>query len=69
MIEAVERRRRAGGPSFGASTCEAEVELAEAVLGALSLRSDKLRFVSTGTEAVMSAVRLARGFDPAARAS
>lgn len=47
------------GLSFGA-TCEREVQLAEAVLARFPW-ADKVRFVSTGTEAVMSAVRLARG--------
>ncbi len=47
------------GASFGAPT-EAETLLAEAVVAAVpSIR--KVRFVSSGTEAVMSAVRLARG--------
>ena len=59
VIEAVERAAR-NGLSFGA-TCAAEVELAEAVLARYPF-ANKCRFVSTGTEAVMSAVRLARGF-------
>ncbi len=59
VIEAVERAVR-DGLSFGA-TCPAEVELAEAVLARFPF-AGKVRFVSTGTEAVMSAVRLARGF-------
>lgn len=59
VIEAVERAAR-DGLSFGA-TCPAEVELAEAVLRRFPF-ANKVRFVSTGTEAVMSAVRLARGF-------
>ncbi|MCE5278967.1 MAG: glutamate-1-semialdehyde 2,1-aminomutase [Planctomycetaceae bacterium] len=47
------------GASFGAPT-ESETLLAEAVIAAFpSIR--KVRFVSSGTEAVMSAVRLARG--------
>ncbi len=64
VIEAVERAAR-DGLSFGA-TCAAEVELAEAVLARFPF-ADKLRFVSTGTEAVMSAVRLARGFTKRSR--
>ncbi len=48
------------GLTFGA-TCPDEVELAEALLARFPC-ADQLRFVSTGTEAVMSAVRLARGF-------
>src|SRR5688572_13927116 len=48
------------GTSFGAPT-ELEIELAEAVQGFFpSLQ--RLRFVNSGTEATMSAVRLARGF-------
>ncbi len=59
VIDAVERAAR-DGLSFGA-TCAAEVELAEALLSRFPF-CDKVRFVSTGTEAVMSAVRVARGF-------
>lgn len=47
------------GTSFGAP-CALEVELAEKV-SAWVPGADVLRFVSSGTEAVMSAVRLARG--------
>ena len=46
------------GVTFGAST-PAEAELAEAIIGALP-SIEKLRFVSSGTEATMSAIRLAR---------
>ncbi|MBP9202623.1 MAG: glutamate-1-semialdehyde 2,1-aminomutase, partial [Kofleriaceae bacterium] len=53
------------GLSFGA-TCEREVELAEAVLTRFPW-ADKVRFVSTGTEAVMGAIRLARGATGRAR--
>jgi glutamate-1-semialdehyde 2,1-aminomutase len=48
------------GLSFGAST-PAETELAELVKGRVSA-VEKLRLVSTGTEATMTAIRLARGF-------
>jgi glutamate-1-semialdehyde 2,1-aminomutase len=48
------------GTSFGAST-PSEADLAEAVLQAYPL-ADKVRFVSSGTEAVMSAIRVARGY-------
>jgi glutamate-1-semialdehyde 2,1-aminomutase len=48
------------GTSYGAPTA-AEVELAEAVQGFFP-SMQRLRFVSSGTEATMSAVRLARGF-------
>src|SRR3954467_13208752 len=46
------------GASFGAST-PLELELAEAVIAAFP-SIEKLRFVSSGTEATMSAIRLAR---------
>lgn len=46
------------GLSFGA-TCEAEIELAELIFSALP-SCEMIRFVSSGTEAVMSAARLAR---------
>ena len=58
VVAAVERAVR-DGLSFGA-TCEGEVLLAEAILERYPL-FDKVRFVTTGTEAVMSAIRLARG--------
>ncbi len=48
------------GTSFGAST-PSEADLAEAVVHAMPA-IEKLRFVSSGTEATMSAIRLARGF-------
>lgn len=47
------------GTSFGAPT-ELEVELAEVVCGALP-SLDRVRMVSSGTEAAMSVIRLARG--------
>src|SRR5271166_4529682 len=46
------------GSSFGAPTTR-EVEIAEVVTAALP-SVEKVRFVSSGTEAMMSAVRLAR---------
>jgi glutamate-1-semialdehyde 2,1-aminomutase len=46
------------GLTFGAP-CAAEVELAERVVGAYP-GLEQVRFVSSGTEAVMSAIRLAR---------
>ena len=55
VIEAVKH-----GLSFGAPTL-AETELAKLVIGLFD-SIDKVRFVSSGTEAVMSAIRLARGF-------
>jgi glutamate-1-semialdehyde 2,1-aminomutase len=48
------------GLSFGAPT-EAETELAKLVISFFD-SIEKVRFVSSGTEAVMSAIRLARGF-------
>ena len=48
------------GLSFGAPT-QAETNLAELVVSFFD-SIDKVRFVSSGTEAVMSAIRLARGF-------
>ena len=55
IIESAER-----GTSFGAST-EAEVRLAQKIVAAVP-SVEKVRLVSSGTEAVMSAVRVARGF-------
>lgn len=48
------------GTSFGAPT-EAENELAELVVNAVS-SVEKVRLVNSGTEATMSAIRLARGY-------
>jgi len=48
------------GTTFGAPT-EAEVELAEEIVDAVP-SVEMVRLVSSGTEAAMSAVRLARGF-------
>lgn len=48
------------GTSYGVTT-ELEVELAKRIQRAVPFL-EKLRFVSSGTEATMSAVRLARGF-------
>ncbi len=48
------------GSSFGAPT-RLENELAELILQHIPF-IEKLRFVSSGTEAVMSAIRLARGY-------
>ena len=54
MVEAAER-----GTSFGAPT-EAEVELAAEIVDAVP-SVEMVRLVSSGTEAAMSAIRLARG--------
>ena len=55
VIKAVKK-----GLSFGAPT-KAETKLASTIC-AMFESIDKVRFVSSGTEAVMSAIRLARGF-------
>jgi glutamate-1-semialdehyde 2,1-aminomutase len=63
-VEAVQQAA-ARGLSFGAST-PGETELAELVKQRVSVDGDgpieKLRMVSTGTEATMTAIRLARGY-------
>lgn len=59
IVEAV-RKAALSGLSFGAPT-EAEVEMSER-LCALLPSLDMVRLVSSGTEATMSAIRLARGF-------
>jgi glutamate-1-semialdehyde 2,1-aminomutase len=48
------------GTSFGVTT-ELEIELATLITAAVP-QIEKIRFVSSGTEATMSALRLARGF-------
>jgi glutamate-1-semialdehyde 2,1-aminomutase len=58
VVEAVQEAA-AHGTTFGAST-EREVELAEEIVDAVP-SVEKVRLVSSGTEAAMSAVRLARG--------
>jgi glutamate-1-semialdehyde 2,1-aminomutase len=58
LVEAVQRAA-ADGTSFGAPTAR-EVELAEAVADRVA-SVEKVRLVSSGTEAAMTAVRLARG--------
>lgn len=64
VIEAVHRAVDRG-LSFGAST-EAETQLAELVVdrmnAALPGAIEQIRMVSTGTEATMTAIRLARGY-------
>jgi glutamate-1-semialdehyde 2,1-aminomutase len=59
VVEAVIAAARKG-TSFGAST-PSEADLAEAVIDAVP-SIEKVRFVSSGTEATMSAIRLARAF-------
>ena len=57
VVEAIQRAAR-NSPSFGASTA-AEADLAERVTACFPA-IEKMRFVSSGTEATMSAIRLAR---------
>ena len=59
VIEAIERTARKG-TTFGAPT-ELEVELAELVCEAVP-SVEVVRMTNSGTEATMSAIRLARGF-------
>ena len=58
VIETIQNKA-ALGTTFGAP-CRAEIELAEAVTAAYP-GLEQVRFVSSGTEATMSAIRLARG--------
>ncbi|MBK4137066.1 glutamate-1-semialdehyde 2,1-aminomutase [Corynebacterium macginleyi] len=58
IVEAV-RQAASGGLSFGAPT-EGEALLAEEIVKRTA--ADKVRMVNSGTEATMSAVRLARGY-------
>lgn len=58
IIEAVAKAAEKG-LSYGAPT-EAELELAEMIIDRTSV--DEVRMVNSGTEATMSAVRLARGY-------
>ncbi|MGA8672792.1 MAG: glutamate-1-semialdehyde 2,1-aminomutase [Terracidiphilus sp.] len=57
VVEAIERAAR-NSPSFGASTA-LEADLAERIIACYPA-IEKLRFVSSGTEATMSAIRVAR---------
>jgi glutamate-1-semialdehyde 2,1-aminomutase len=57
VVEAIQRAAR-NSPSFGASTA-AEADLAERITACYPV-IEKMRFVSSGTEATMSAIRLAR---------
>jgi glutamate-1-semialdehyde 2,1-aminomutase len=58
-VEAAVRDAVARGTSYGTPT-RPEVELAEEIVARTPV--DRVRFVSSGTEATMSAIRLARGF-------
>ncbi len=59
IVDAVQKAA-ASGTSFGAPT-PTEIDLARMVVEALP-SVEKVRFVNSGTEATMSAVRLARGY-------
>jgi len=59
IVEAVQRAA-ADGTSYGAPTAR-EVELAEAIVARVP-SCELVRLVSSGTEATMSAIRVARGF-------
>ncbi|GAB2819957.1 glutamate-1-semialdehyde 2,1-aminomutase [Actinocorallia aurea] len=58
VVEAV-TAAAAGGTSYGAPT-QGEVDLAEEIVARTAV--EKVRLVNSGTEATMSAIRLARGF-------
>jgi glutamate-1-semialdehyde 2,1-aminomutase len=60
VVAAAIKEALAKGTSFGAPT-PLEVELAEMVCQAMP-SVEKVRFVNSGTEATMSAIRLARGY-------
>ena len=59
VVSAIQKAAESG-LSFGAPT-EAETQLAEKI-SQLMPSMEMLRMVSSGTEATMSAIRLARGF-------
>lgn len=59
ILEAV-KRRMDDGTTFGLS-CPVELQLAELIASCVP-SIEQIRFVSSGTEATMSAARLARGF-------
>jgi glutamate-1-semialdehyde 2,1-aminomutase len=59
-VVAAVQKAAAKALSYGAPT-EAEIELAEAII-ALYPSIERVRLVSSGTEATMTAIRLARGF-------
>lgn len=59
IVQAIEQAAR-GGTTFGAPT-EAEVQLAELICSTVPA-VEKVRLVSSGTEATLAALRLARGY-------
>ncbi len=60
MVEASVKTALKNSPSFGAPT-EIEVQMAELIVEMVP-SVEKVRMVNSGTEATMSAIRLARGF-------
>lgn len=60
MIEEAIKEALSSSPSFGAPTAR-EVEMAELITSMMS-NVEKVRMVNSGTEATMSAIRVARGF-------
>lgn len=60
LVTAAIRQAAGGGTSYGAPT-ELEVEMADIIIDAIP-SVQMIRMVSSGTEAAMSAIRLARGY-------
>ena len=60
VVKAIQEKAM-GSTSFGAPT-ELEIEMAELIISMVS-NVDLIRMVSSGTEACMSAIRLARGYN------
>jgi glutamate-1-semialdehyde 2,1-aminomutase len=60
LVEEAVKEALASSPSFGAPTAR-EVEMAELICSMVP-SVEKVRMVNSGTEATMSAIRLARGF-------
>jgi glutamate-1-semialdehyde 2,1-aminomutase len=60
LVEDAVRQALAGSPSFGAPTAR-EVEMAELICSMIP-SIERVRMVNSGTEATMSAIRVARGF-------
>ncbi len=59
-VEEAVKRALAGSPSFGAPTAR-EVEMAELITSMIP-SVERVRMVNSGTEATMSAIRVARGY-------
>jgi glutamate-1-semialdehyde 2,1-aminomutase len=60
LVEEAVRQALSGSPSFGAPTAR-EVEMAELICSMIP-SIERVRMVNSGTEATMSAIRVARGF-------